>query len=91
MHVIPDLGVQRNPFLQFLIETVALSGFGGAIGIVGGVGLANMIRLLLRRWVELPAVHTPIWAIAIAFGFCAFLGILFGTYPAAKASKLDPH
>ena len=66
------------------------SGFGGLVGILGGVGLANIIRFLLKRWVELPAVHTPIWAIAIAFGFCAFLGILFGIYPAAKASKLDP-
>ncbi len=72
------------------LEAVVLSGFGGLVGIVGGTGLANLIRLLLGKWVTLPPVHTPLWAILIAFGFCAFLGILFGIYPAAKASKLDP-
>ena len=81
---------RRDIMLQFLIEAVALSGLGGAIGILGGFALANAARLFIGRWVTLPPVHTPLWAISIAFGFCAFLGILFGIYPAAKASKLDP-
>jgi putative ABC transport system permease protein len=81
---------RRDVLIQFLIEAVVLSGFGGLVGIAGGVGLANLIRVLLGKWVTLPAVHTPLWAIGIAFGFCAFLGVLFGIYPAAKASKLDP-
>jgi len=81
---------RRDVLLQFLIEAIALSGLGGAVGIVGGAVLANIARLLLARLVELPPVHTPFWAILLAFGFCAFLGILFGIYPAAKASKLDP-
>jgi putative ABC transport system permease protein len=86
-----SLGARRQDVLvQFLIEAVVLSGFGGVVGIVGGTGLANLIRALLSKWVTLPPVHTPLWAILIAFGFCAFLGILFGIYPAAKASKLDP-
>jgi putative ABC transport system permease protein len=86
-----SIGARRKDVLvQFLIEAIALSGLGGAVGVAGGFILANIARLLLKRLVELPPVHTPLWAILLAFGFCAFLGVLFGIYPAAKASKLDP-
>jgi putative ABC transport system permease protein len=81
---------RRDVLVQFLVEAVALSGLGGAIGIAGGYILANFARLGLARIVELPPVHTPLWAVLIAFGFCAILGVIFGIYPAAKASKLDP-
>jgi len=81
---------RRDVLLQFLIEAIALSGLGGAVGVIGGFLLANIARMLLARLVQLPPVHTPLWAILLAFGFCAFLGTLFGIYPAAKASKLDP-
>jgi len=81
---------RRDVLLQFLIEAIALSGLGGAVGVVGGFILANIARLLLARLVQLPPVHTPAWAILLSVGFCAFLGVLFGIYPAAKASKLDP-
>jgi putative ABC transport system permease protein len=53
----------------------------------------NVLRILrfgLRRFVDLPPVHTPAWAVILAVSFCAFLGIIFGIYPAARASKLDP-
>jgi putative ABC transport system permease protein len=85
------IGARRNDvLLQFLIEAITLSGLGGAIGIAGGYGTATLVRFLLKKWVELPPVHTPLWAIALAFSFCAILGVIFGIYPAAKASKLDP-
>jgi putative ABC transport system permease protein len=85
------IGARRyDVMIQFLIEAVTLSGFGGAIGIAGGYLGAAGVRLILKRWIELPPVHTPMWAIVLAFGFCAILGIIFGIYPAAKASKLDP-
>lgn len=81
---------RRDVMIQFLIEAVTLSGLGGGIGIGGGYLAATLVRFLLKKWVELPPVHTPLWAIALAFGFCAILGVIFGIYPAAKASKLDP-
>jgi putative ABC transport system permease protein len=85
------IGARRyDVLIQFLIEAVTLSGFGGAVGIALGYLGAAGVRLILKRWLELPPVHTPLWAIVLAFSFCAILGIIFGIYPAAKASKLDP-
>ena len=86
-----SIGARRKDVLvQFLVEAIALSGLGGGVGVAGGYLLANVARMALARLVELPPVHTPLWAIVIAFSFCAFLGVVFGIYPAAKASKLDP-
>jgi len=85
------IGARRQDVLvQFLIEAISLSGLGGLMGIGGGILLARVARRVIARWIEFPAVHTPLWAVALAFGFCALLGIIFGIYPAAKASKLDP-
>ena len=85
------IGARRQDvMLQFLIEAITLSGVGGVLGIIGGMGLAAATRALIARWIDFPQVFTPIWAIALAFGFCAILGVIFGIYPAAKASKLDP-
>ena len=86
-----SIGARRiDVMVQFLIEAIVLSGFGGLVGIGGGFIMANVARLVINRWVTFPAVHTPLWAIIGAFTFCAFLGVVFGIYPAAKASKLDP-
>jgi putative ABC transport system permease protein len=86
-----SLGARRKDVLvQFLIEAIALSGIGGLVGVAGGFLLANIARLIISRWTTLPPVHTPIIAITGAFAFCALIGIIFGIYPAAKASKLDP-
>ncbi|PYQ29824.1 MAG: hypothetical protein DMF56_08840 [Acidobacteria bacterium] len=86
-----SLGARRKDVLvQFLIEAIALSGIGGLVGVAGGFLLANIARFIIGRWTTLPPVHTPIIAITGAFAFCALIGIIFGIYPAAKASKLDP-
>jgi len=84
-----SVGARRRDILvQFLIEAVALSFVGGAIGLILGYGLGSMVtKLLPGGW---PAAHVPLWAIALAFGFSAAVGIIFGVYPANKASRLDP-
>jgi putative ABC transport system permease protein len=71
--------------LQFLVEAVVLSVFGGAIGIAVGFG----ISMTLTQFLGWPTAISPD-AIALAFGFSAITGIFFGFYPATKAAKLDP-
>jgi len=79
---------RRDILLQFLIEAVALSLVGGAIGIAAGYGAGAAVIALLP--IDLPPAHVPLWAVALAFGFSTAVGILFGIYPAARAARLDP-
>ncbi len=74
-----------NVLLQFLIEAVLLSMIGGAIGVVVGIGGSYGLSQALG-WAM--AVTAP--AIAMSFGFAAFVGVFFGYYPARSASRLDP-
>jgi putative ABC transport system permease protein len=75
----------RDILTQFLIEALALSIAGGAIGIALGVGASRFLAWK-ARW---PIVLSP-EAVALAFGFSAAIGVFFGFYPARKASLLDP-
>jgi putative ABC transport system permease protein len=80
------VGAQKTDILrQFLIEAVILSEIGGVIGILLGVLGGNVISILM----EVPAIFPWDWA-AIGIGVCSLVGILFGVYPAWKASSLDP-
>ena len=79
---------KRDILLQFLIEAVALSLVGGAIGLGCGYGLGALVVALLP--IDLPPAHVPLWAIALAFGFSSLVGVSFGIYPAGKAARLDP-
>jgi putative ABC transport system permease protein len=75
----------RDVLLQFLVEAVVLSLFGGGIGIALGFGVAQGVTL----WQGWPtAVSTD--AVLVAFGFAAMTGVFFGFYPARKAAALDP-
>jgi putative ABC transport system permease protein len=71
--------------MQFLVEAVVLSLFGGGIGIALGFGISWGVTEFLT-WPT--AISTD--AVALAFGFSAMIGIFFGFYPATKAAKLDP-
>ena len=70
---------------QFLVEAVVLCLTGGAMGIVLGHGGSLLVKLLLK-W----PVETSPAAIAMAVLVSAGVGIIFGFYPAWKASRLDP-
>jgi putative ABC transport system permease protein len=75
----------KDVLLQFLVEAVVISVFGGLIGIGMGFGLSAAVK----KFMEWPTVIPPN-AIAMAFGFSAATGVFFGFYPARKAAQLDP-
>jgi len=83
------VGARRQDVLvQFLIEAVMLSLVGGGIGLAIGWGLgAGVAALLPGDW---PPAHVPLWAVLLSIGFSVFVGVVFGVYPAGKASRLDP-
>ncbi len=70
---------------QFLIEALSLSIAGGLIGVAGGVGTATWLATRFK-W---PVLIQPD-VIAVSVGFSALVGIVFGIYPARRASQLDP-
>jgi putative ABC transport system permease protein len=75
----------RDILLQFLIEAVTLSLFGGIIGIAFGVIGAWLITAYVG-WATLVSVGS----ILMSFAFSAAIGVFFGFYPARKAAHLDP-
>jgi putative ABC transport system permease protein len=77
---------QRTILGLFLGEAVALSALGGIMGLLLGIGLAQLIHLLLPA---LP-VHTPLTFVLLAEGVAVLIGLLAGVLPARRAAKLDP-
>jgi putative ABC transport system permease protein len=81
------VGARRGDIIrQFLIEAVTLTGTGGAIGVLIGVGISVIINLTMPK---LPSAVPP-WAIVLGVGCSMGVGLFFGIYPAWKAAKLDP-
>ena len=80
------IGAKRRDIMtQFLVEAVLISCFGGMIGILMGI----LGCLLVPRFTSLTVMMSaPV--MLLSFGFAVTVGIVFGIYPAAKASKLDP-
>ncbi len=76
---------RRDVRAQFLLEALILCGLGGIIGVVLGAAIAFVLS-------ELGGFEfaIPLWAVALSFGFSLVVGVVFGYYPAFKASRIDP-
>nr|WP_170312159.1 ABC transporter permease [Paenibacillus sacheonensis] len=80
------IGAKKKDILtQFLIEAIALSGLGGVLGVGIGLGTAQ----LLQKFADMTVV-VSIPIMGLAFGFSVFIGVVFGLFPANKASSLRP-
>jgi len=80
------IGAKRsNIVLQFLTEAMSLSGIGGVIGVIMGVGFGLLVNSAFGFPVALPVV----WVV-IGFGVSVSVGLVSGVYPAIKAAWLDP-
>jgi putative ABC transport system permease protein len=82
------IGARRRDILvQFLIESMFLSGLGGALGILVGFGLARVLPLAVSA-LPTPVISTP--SVFLAFGISVGIGLFFGLYPANRAARLRP-
>ncbi len=80
------LGARRRRILaQFVVEASALSSVGGVLGVLLGAAVAIGARELY----SIPA-SIPVWAVLLSLASASGCGLLFGIYPAARASRLDP-
>ena len=81
------IGARRRDIVrQFLYEAMTLTFLGGVIGVILAVGVSKIIALLLPA---LPAA-IPAWAVITGLVVSVFIGLVFGVWPARKASRLDP-
>lgn len=81
------LGARRRDIVrQFLFEAMTLTFLGGILGVVLAVGISKLIMLLIPA---LPA-SIPAWAVVSGLTVSVGVGLLFGVWPARKASRLDP-
>lgn len=80
------VGAQRKDILsQFILEAIILCQIGGIIGTAAGIAGGNVISILLKVAVVIPWL----W-VGVGFAACTAVGLVFGVYPAWKASTLDP-
>jgi putative ABC transport system permease protein len=77
---------RRDVISQFLTEAIVLTGSGGVIGVLLGLGISLLIHLFVP---SLPSA-VPLWSIVVAVTVSMSVGLFFGMYPAIKAARLDP-
>jgi putative ABC transport system permease protein len=77
---------RRDIVLQFLYEAMTLTFLGGVIGVLSAVAISKLLALILPA---LPSA-IPLWAVIAGLLVSVFVGLVFGVWPARKASRLDP-
>ncbi len=77
---------KRDILIQFVIESVVLSGVGGILGILFGLLLTKAFGSISQEM----KFHVPMWALFLSFSFAFGTGAFFGIYPAVRAANLDP-
>lgn len=81
------IGARRRDIVyQFLFEAMTLTFLGGLLGVVLAIGISQLIMLLIP---SLPA-SIPAWAVISGLCVSVAVGLVFGVWPARKASRLDP-
>lgn len=75
---------------QFLFESIILAVGGGIIGIILGMSLSLIANYGIGQFFEWWKGSIPLWVIMLSFGVTVAIGLIFGFYPAYKASQLDP-
>ncbi len=76
---------KRDIIVQFLTETILLSGSGGVIGLAIGV----LIPFLITYFAEMKTI-IRLWSLTGAFGISLLIGVIFGLYPAYRAAMMNP-
>lgn len=76
---------RRDIILQFLVETILLSGAGGGLGVLLGITIPSVITMVANQ-----ATIIEPWSPILAFAISGLVGVIFGLYPAIRAADMDP-
>ncbi len=79
-----------NIMLQFLLEAMMLTALGGAVGVTVGGTFSYLASKVIAHFSSDWEFAIPLSGILLSFGVATLVGLVFGIYPAQKASKLDP-
>ena len=75
----------KDILMQFLVESATMALVGGAIGVLGGIVVAQVVTLLIG----FPST-VALWSVMVGLIMATSTGVFFGVYPARKAAALDP-
>jgi len=82
---------QRDILIQFLSESVAITGAGSVLGVILGLAGAFAITAVIRSTSEAPIYAAVTWqTVAVAAAVSIVVGLAFGTFPALRAARLSP-